>query len=92
MTRNSSLNPPVISSSDMMMATAVYLGRTVATIRSTGFSSLADVINAVRMAAGGLAGVVQLSLRNTTRGRRENRAVYILPPSRKEGIQLTFAF
>lgn len=79
-----------ISSSDLVMVSATYRGRTIATIKSTGFSSFTDVLRALRQYFGSIVGLVNLRLRNATRGWLENRSVFVRPP--QPGIQLTFQF
>lgn len=49
-----------IEATDIVWASATYRGRTVATFSSTGFTSLADVVRAVRLAVGTLAGASAL--------------------------------
>ena len=77
----------LISTSDIVCATACYHGRTIASFTSTGFSSLSDVIRAVRSAIGSVVGMVELSLLNNSRGWRERRSLFIAPPA--AGVQLT---
>lgn len=75
-----------IAPNDVMQARATYRGYTVATFSSTGFESLADVLRAVRCAAGSVVGFVTISLRNATRGWSQERALFIKPPA--PGVQL----
>ena len=70
---------PVISSEDIVMSTATLLGTTVGTIHARGFGSMADVLNAIREACGPVAGLVQLSVRNASRGWSQRRAMFIKP-------------
>lgn len=79
-----------ISSSDLVMVSASYRGRTIATIKSTGFNSFADVLRAIRQHVGSIVGLVNLRLRNASRGWLENRSVFIRP--QQPGVQLTFQF
>lgn len=76
-----------ISSSDIVSATASYHGHTIASFTSTGFSSIGEVLSAVRSAVGSVVGLVELSLLNSSRGWRECRSLFIAPPA--PGIQLT---
>ena len=79
-----------ISSSDLVLVSASYRGRTIATIKSTGFSSFSDILRAIRQQFGTIVGLVNLRLRNATRGWLENRSVFIRP--QQPGVQLTFQF
>lgn len=76
-----------ITSSDLIWATATYNGRTIACFSDTGYTSMADVIRAVRSALGALAGIVELSVRNASKGWRSRRTVFVEPV--KPGVQLT---
>ena len=78
-----------ISSSDILCATASDHGRTIASFTSSGFSSLSDVLSAVRAAVGSVVGLVELSVLNTSRGWRERRSLFIKPQA--PGVQLTLA-
>lgn len=76
-----------IEATDIVWASATYRGRTVATFSSTGFTSLADVVRAVRLAVGTLAGSLRLTLRNASRGWTHTRSLFVAPlPA---GTQLT---
>lgn len=68
-----------IAPADTIMARATFRGLTVASFISSGFSDIADVLRAVRAAAGSVAGSLELNLRNATRGWTENRAVFLAP-------------
>ena len=67
-----------ISFSDTVQASATFAGRTVASISSSGFNSINDVLLAVRHAASGVTGLLQLSVRNATQGWRQERSLYIM--------------
>ena len=82
-----SLAPGSISPSDTIMARATYRGLTVANFISHGFVDLAEVLGAVRAAAGSVVGYLEINLRNATRGWSEDRALFIAPPS--PGTQLS---
>lgn len=76
-----------IEATDIVWASATYRGRTVAAFSSTGFTSLADVVRAVRLAVGTLAGSLRLTLRNASRGWTQTRSLFMAPlPA---GTQLT---
>ncbi len=47
-----------ISINDTVFATATFEGRTVAAFSASGFSSISDVLKAVRKALGGVVGMV----------------------------------
>ncbi|MDE6464192.1 MAG: hypothetical protein K2L16_06130 [Muribaculaceae bacterium] len=81
-----SLRPDSIRPDDIVMARATYRGRIVASFSSNGFNSLADVIRAVRLAAGSAVGYLNITLRNATRGWTEERALFITPAA--PGVQL----
>lgn len=68
-----------ISFSDTVLASATYQGRTVATLRSSGFNSINEVMLALRRAATGITGFINLSVRNASRGGREERSLFIMP-------------
>lgn len=76
-----------ITPDDIVMATATFRGRTIATIHSTGFTGLNDVLRAIRYAAGSLVGLLELSLRNASRGWSESRSLFLAPL--RPGTQLT---
>lgn len=76
-----------ISSSDILCATATLRGRRLASFTSTGFNSLAEVLRAIRCAVGSVAGLIEFSIFNTSRGWRECRSMYITPTA--PGVQLT---
>lgn len=76
-----------ISSSDLVCATASFHGQTIATFTSTGFSSMNDILRAIRSAAGSVVGLVEFSLLNHSKGWRECRSMFIAPPA--PGVQLT---
>ncbi len=68
-----------ISSTDIIQASATFEGRTVASIVSSGFASVNEVLLAVRHAAGDITGLLSLSLRNASQGWREQRSLFIMP-------------
>lgn len=76
-----------ITINDTVCATATFEGRTIASFSSSGFTSLADVLKAVRKALGGVVGMVRLSVRNASRGWRQERSLYIAPM--RPGVQLS---
>lgn len=76
-----------ITINDTMWATATYEGRTIVSFSATGFSSITEVLQAVRRAIGCVVGMVRLSLRNASRGWRQERSLYIAPL--RPGTQLT---
>lgn len=69
------------------MARATSGGRTMVDFKSRGFSSVADVLRAVRVALGTAAGTFQVSLRNATAGWCQQRALFVTPVP--AGTQLT---
>ena len=76
-----------ISSNDLVQVYATFCGRTIASISSTGFESIQDVLKAIRKAVGTFAGMVKLSVRNASQGWRQQRAFFIAPVP--PGTQLT---
>lgn len=76
-----------ISSSDTVMASAWSAGAILTEFSATGFSSVSDVVSSLLRSIGNVRGLVEVELRNATRGWREQRRVHIGP--RPEGIQLS---
>lgn len=76
-----------ITKTDTVWATAIFEGRTIASFSSSGFSSITEVLSAVRQALGDVVGVVRLRLRNASRGWRQERSIYIAPL--RPGVQLS---
>lgn len=70
---------------DIMMARISYCGREISSFSRSGFETLADVLRAVRAAAGSVVGYLTITLRNATCGWTENRALYI--PCAKNSAQ-----
>lgn len=68
-----------ITINDIVWATATFEGRTVASFSASGYSSITEVLKAVRRSLGDIVGMVRLSLRNSSRGWREERSLYITP-------------
>lgn len=66
-----------ISLQDTMMIRATAMGRVIADFNSTGFSDIAGVLRATCARLNGARGMVELSLRNSTRGWTARRALYI---------------
>lgn len=78
---------PTVTPSDIVLASASYRGRNIASFRSFGFSSMEDIIRAVKQAVGSLSGLITLSLRNDSRGWTQSRALFIAPAA--PGTQLS---
>lgn len=53
------------------------MGRVVADFNATGFSNLTDVMHEVCRRVSDARGMIELSLRNSTRGWTTRRALYI---------------
>ena len=66
-----------INSSDIMMATATLCGRRLASFTFSGFTSVAEVVAAVRDSVGPAFGIINLELRNSTQGWRRKHNLYI---------------
>ena len=76
-----------ITSSDTVMASAWSAGAVLAEISSTGFSSVSDGVNSLLRSIGNARGLVEVELRNASRGWREQRRIHV--GMRPEGIQLS---
>ena len=76
-----------ITSSDTVMASAWSAGAVLAEISSPGFSSVSDVVNSLLRSIGNARGLVEVELRNASRGWREQRRIHV--GMRPEGIQLS---
>lgn len=76
-----------ISSNDIVWATAIYCGKPVVTFADSGYDSISDVFRAVRAALGPLTGIVELCIRNASRGWSRRRTMLIEPF--RAGVQLT---
>ncbi len=77
----------IIQSTDTILARGTFLGRTVVDFSATGFESIDEVLSAVAADAGGMHGMLRISLRNATRGWSQSSAMFIAPPA--PGTQLT---
>lgn len=66
-----------ISLQDTMMIRATSMGRLVASFNCSGFSDLDSVLRETCSRISGTRGMVELSLRNRTRGWTSRRALYI---------------
>ena len=66
-----------IHATDTIFATAVSGNATVATVHSTGFTSMADIITYIRLQKATLAGLVTIHLRNASQGWHQTSAVYL---------------
>ncbi len=76
-----------ISCDDIVMATATLHGTEVAAFTSTGFASVSEVVRAVMCGIGSAFGMIELTLRNTSRGWSERRSLFVRAPA--PGRQLT---
>lgn len=61
---------------DHLFVTALQGGTTLASLSSTGFTSFADVLSALRNKIATVAGMVTIRLRNTSQGWNRTQAVY----------------
>lgn len=77
----------IISPEDYIQAAVAFGGREIATISGSGYASVADVLKAVRHAVGALAGTIIITMRNATRGWRQERALFLRPMA--AGVQLS---
>lgn len=66
-----------IHTTDTLFASATMMGRQVFNFAGSGISSLAELINKVRTAPGVMAGLVTLTVRNTSQGWSQSRDFYL---------------
>lgn len=76
-----------ILSTDVMFATVKQRGNILATLRLSGMSSLADIINYIKTIVKGRMGLLTLSLRNSTQGWAQERNIILEP--RRVSTQLS---
>lgn len=68
-----------ILSTDVMFATVKQRGNTLATLRLSGMSSLAEIINYIKTVIKDKMGLLTLSLRNCTQGWAQERNIILEP-------------
>lgn len=66
-----------IALSDIIFATVIRRGITVAMVKLNGLTSLAQIVARVRASLGEIKGMVTLTLRNSSRGWTDSRAVML---------------
>lgn len=76
-----------LSTTDVVVATAIKSGSVIATVRLTGMSSLSDIMSEMRRRMGAVIGMISLNLRNVTQGWSERRSLFLRPV--RAGLQLT---
>lgn len=64
-----------IDSSDIIFATVIQRGMTIASLRLIGINSMADVVRSVRTNIGAATGLTTINLRNGSRGWRTSSTV-----------------
>lgn len=64
-----------INYTDTLFATISQRGNILATLRLVGMSSFADIVREIRSSTGTAAGLINLSLRNSTQGWSRNSAL-----------------
>lgn len=64
-----------INYTDTLFATISQRGNILATLRLVGMSSFADIVREIRASIGTAAGLINLSLRNSTQGWSRNSAL-----------------
>lgn len=57
-----------ILNSDIIFATVIQRGTTVASLRMSGISSMSDIVSRVRTAIGQFTGLTTINLRNGSQG------------------------
>lgn len=64
-----------INYSDIIFATVIQRGATIASLRMSGISSMADVVRNIRTNIGAAAGLTTINLRNGSQGWRRSSTV-----------------
>lgn len=62
------MNKMMLNLSDVVFATLEAGGRVIASVCTRNFSSIDDVVKAMRTAAGSFIGLARLTIRNKTQG------------------------
>lgn len=66
-----------ISSSDFIFATLMHNGDVIANLHATGFSSLHDIMVALRNKTTGITGLTTLNVRNPSQGWSATRPIFL---------------
>lgn len=78
-----------INSSDIIFATVIQRGRTIASVRLSGMHTVNDIIRYLSGIVKNTVGMITLSLRNGTQGWQQERNVMFGSLRRAEGVQLS---
>ncbi|MDE5838494.1 MAG: hypothetical protein K2K52_06955 [Paramuribaculum sp.] len=76
-----------IFTTDILYATVIQRGTTIATLTLSGVSSLAEIINRIKSVVKDSIGMLTVNLRNSTQGWRQQRNIILKP--RPHAVQLT---
>lgn len=77
----------IISTNDIIFASATIHGTIAVTLRLSGLSCIADIIRAVKRELGSFSGLLSISMRNMTQGWTRQSSVYLKPAA--PGTQLS---
>ncbi len=78
-----------INSSDIIFATVIQRGRTIASVRLSGMRTVNDIIRYLSGVVKNTVGMITLSLRNGTQGWQQERNVMFGSLRRAEAVQLS---
>ena len=76
-----------IFTTDILYATVIQRGTTIATLTLSGVSSLAEIISRIKSVVKDSIGMLTLNLRNSTQGWRQQRNIILKPCP--HAVQLT---
>ncbi len=76
-----------ISTEDIIFATATKHGHQLANLKLSGVASLTELMATIRRHLGATTGLIEISLRNLSRGYSSQQALFVTAPA--EGIQLS---
>lgn len=77
-----------IQSTDILFATLIQRGRTIASVRLSGITTFSEIIRYLRKVANGAVGMMTVSLRNGTQGWNHQRNIMFSRPM-PAPVQLT---
>ena len=76
-----------ISNDDIIFATATQHGNQLVSLKLSGLNSFSELFAAIRRHIGATTGLIEISLRNLSKGYSSQRALFVKTPA--EGIQLS---
>lgn len=76
-----------ISIDDIIFATATKHGRQLANLKLSGMASLSELYTAIRRHIGSTTGLIEITLRNLSKGYSSRQALFVATPA--EGVQLS---